>query len=937
MTVALRQQQQGALDAASASYRQALDLGADLPDALHMLGVICFQTRRFWTAFDLIRRALDRTEWAIPAMRYNLRLVLGELLGSDDAALAIVAGDDPRWPDLDAAGRRLTAVTSPRAMDSGVGADVVSGSNEREPRARILVVDASTPAPDRQSGSVRIAAILRLLAGIGCKVTFVARNTEYSEPYVRLLQQDGIEVLHEPRVWSITQALAMRGAEFDAVIVSRHHVASPILAALRRFAPQALFVFDTVDLHYLREEREGSVTGDTDAVRRAAVTREQEQGVMRCADVTLVVSATEQALLAREAPEVRVLVLSNIHEVRGRSAGFDARSDALFVGGFAHSPNVDAMLWYAKEVWPLVRRQLPALRTHVVGSNLPDCVKALAGDGIDVVGHVPDLEPWLERCRISVAPLRYGSGVKGKIGTAQSAGVPVVATSIATEGMYLQNGRDVIVADSAADFAAAIVRLHTDRELWRAVSEGGMANVARHFSPSAAAEVLEELVTLAIKRRREREPRRAFVPATAQVRRVRSRERACLVLVPADYGSLGDEAMVRGLLAYARESIPDWQIDLLSIYGGEPWPRIAGVRDVLTACPGSYPLSGWRDRLLAIAARYGAFAALGADVLDGHYSVDESRERLTIARIVAEAGLPTRILGFSINERPADAVLTDLRALSERASLCVRDPVSVRRLAARGIGNLTGVADLAFLMPPAESSPSTREVESWIGAQRASGRRIMIVSLSRLALVEAKGAGAATTLAEFADSIVTLMSTRRTSVLVMPHDLRAGPAGLDHDVAIAMRLVDLVKARAGDDHCASFVPTTAPDAKRIAGMADLVVTGRMHLAIAALGMTTPVVGIGYQSKFEGLMAHFGRDGAVVDARRLEGMGLRDVCGEALARAPATRAAVAARLPQVMALARANFDAWPGESPLLAAPAIRGAEPGAQPRSKVEFT
>ena len=375
-------------------------------------------------------------------------------------------------------------------------------AKDRGSRARVLFVDWGVPAPDRHAGSMRAVALMRILRQLGCTVSFAAPNMEFAAPYGDHLQQDGIEVLHHPYFWTMDQILAERGAGIDMVIASRHGLAAAIHPQVLRYAPRALFVFDTVDLHYLRHERGSRLKGDAEGLRRAAITRRQELDVVRRADVTLVVSAVERAILEREVPGRPIAIVSVIHEVRTATVPFDSRRDLFFVGGYAHPPNVDAVQWFAQQVWPIVRRQLPDVKVFLIGSDMPESVAALAGDGIEPLGHVPDLTPYLERCRVSIAPLRYGAGVKGKVTQAQSWGMPVVATSVAAEGMQLESGRDVLVADAPGDFANAIVRLYTDRALWTALSEAGRANVARHFSPEAATGVLDELVRAALDKRR---------------------------------------------------------------------------------------------------------------------------------------------------------------------------------------------------------------------------------------------------------------------------------------------------------------------------------------------------------------------------------------------------------------------------------------------------
>jgi glycosyltransferase involved in cell wall biosynthesis len=170
------------------------------------------------------------------------------------------------------------------------------------------------------------------------------------------------------------------------------------------------------------------------------------------------------------------------------------RRDLVFVGGFRHAPNVDGGLWFAQEVFPLVRAQLPDVVFHCIGSDPTPAVQALAKqDGILVHGHVPDLAPAMDGMRIAVAPLRFGAGVKGKINLSMAHAQPVVATSCAVEGMHLQDGVDVLVADEAESFADAVVRLYRDQSLWELLSHHGKENVELHFSMEAAREVVRRI------------------------------------------------------------------------------------------------------------------------------------------------------------------------------------------------------------------------------------------------------------------------------------------------------------------------------------------------------------------------------------------------------------------------------------------------------------
>lgn len=361
-------------------------------------------------------------------------------------------------------------------------------------RGRMLLIDATTPTPDQDSGSVRYINLIRVLRSIGWQCTFFADNRAYVPGYTDALRALGVEVQFHPWISDPVSFFRERGPQFDAIMLSRHYVACQYVDLAREHAPQALLLFDTVDLHYLREQRAAAVANSEALARQAAITRNAELDLIRRCDVTLVVSPVEQELLSREAPGQRVEVLSNIHQLAGRRAEFAERKDIWFVGGFQHQPNVDAVLWFARAIWPRVRQSLPELRFHIVGSKITAEVEALAGDGIEVHGFVEDISHFLDGCRISVAPLRYGAGVKGKVNQSMAYGQPVVATPIAVEGMEIVEGKEALVAENADDFADAVIRLYQDAELWLQLSDAGLANIQSHFSFDAARTALAQIL-----------------------------------------------------------------------------------------------------------------------------------------------------------------------------------------------------------------------------------------------------------------------------------------------------------------------------------------------------------------------------------------------------------------------------------------------------------
>ncbi|MCC8625997.1 glycosyltransferase [Xanthomonas vesicatoria] len=360
---------------------------------------------------------------------------------------------------------------------------------------QVLILDECVPQPDRDSGSLRQFNLIRLLREEGAHVVFVPTRREHAGRHTRALQQLGVEVWYAPFLDGIGSWLRTHGPRFAVVLLVRHHVAHACLPLLKQYAPQARTLFDTVDLHYLRERRGAELAGDANLLRSAERTRVRELEIMAATDVTLLVSAAEQAQLRADAPQIRTALLSNLHEVAGSGHSFAQRRDLVFVGGFRHPPNVDAVQWFISAIFPQVRAQLPDVEFHCIGADLPEALKLLADEcpGVRLHGHVPDLVPFMDSARIAVAPLRFGAGVKGKINLSMAHGQPVVGTTCAVEGMHLRDGEDVCVADAADAFANAIVQLYQDAARWQTLADNGLRNVAEHFSLDAARATVREL------------------------------------------------------------------------------------------------------------------------------------------------------------------------------------------------------------------------------------------------------------------------------------------------------------------------------------------------------------------------------------------------------------------------------------------------------------
>jgi glycosyltransferase involved in cell wall biosynthesis len=377
-----------------------------------------------------------------------------------------------------------------------VNGDLTFLRQPRKPLAKnILVIDHHLPMPDRDSGSLRMFQILKLLRQLGHRVIFLPDNLADIPPYTGELQKRGIKVLYHPYIKKVRDYLIANGFEFDVVVLSRCQFARKHIADVRLYAPQSRIIFDTVDLHFLREESEARLTGDPEIRRKAQETKQQESELIDQSDETWVVSRTEQQLLEKKWPEKSIQLVSNIVDVPGSRTPFALRRDWLFIGGFQHPPNTDAVLFFLKEIYPLLSERLCDAKFYIIGDKAPPEVVALASEKIIVAGLQRDVRPFFDSVRLSVAPLRFGAGVKGKINQSMAFGVPVVATSLAVEGTELRDHEDIMVADEPEDFAHALIELYESEELWNRLSENGIRKTQSLYSLDAARKKLEFLLS----------------------------------------------------------------------------------------------------------------------------------------------------------------------------------------------------------------------------------------------------------------------------------------------------------------------------------------------------------------------------------------------------------------------------------------------------------
>ena len=369
---------------------------------------------------------------------------------------------------------------------------------------RVLYIDHYIPHPDKDAGSLATYKYLKLLVALGVRVHFIGDNFWHypGENYLSLLQDLGIEVLvGESYKNGWEDWLKKNGEYIDYAFVSRPHIAPSYVGPLREHS-QCKIIYMAHDLVHLRAERARDIQEDFQITNATVEAQKQsELELMRSVDYTALFSRYEADLVRTLDPSISAFDIPlYVYELDSRETHYshsEMRDSVLFVGGFAHAPNVDAVLWLVKEVWPKVASEIN-LQLRIVGSNAPDEVKALHDPerGVEVLGYISNLalEEEFARASFSVAPLRFGAGIKGKIVTSLYHGVPVLTTPVGAEGIGGVEAGVVAVEPESTLFAKELVELAKDESKRRALSDAALNTIGSQFSEAAAKTALKHLI-----------------------------------------------------------------------------------------------------------------------------------------------------------------------------------------------------------------------------------------------------------------------------------------------------------------------------------------------------------------------------------------------------------------------------------------------------------
>lgn len=344
----------------------------------------------------------------------------------------------------------------------------------------VLIVDTKIPEFNKDSGSRRLTEIIKMLLQNNVGVFLLAdfKEHKYQSEYIEIFKEMGA-VVYKPTLDRFDKLITKEGflkevlPKVDFVWLHRPEIFNKYYPLVKKYKPEAKIFFDMVDFHYLRFKREFELKGDPKMMETANKYLELELDNCEKADRIIVISESEkESLKEYYQNNDKAIAIGNIHQYidNGVPVRFEDRKELLFIGGFDHTPNVDAVNYLYEEIMPLLWKSMPEISITVIGSNPPPSILELNSEKFKIVGYVKDVSPYFLNSRIFVAPLRYGAGIKGKIGQSLEYGLPLVTTNIGAEGFDFGENKNLIVGNTTQQIVNNIIKIYQNEEIWNEIS-----------------------------------------------------------------------------------------------------------------------------------------------------------------------------------------------------------------------------------------------------------------------------------------------------------------------------------------------------------------------------------------------------------------------------------------------------------------------------------
>jgi len=389
-----------------------------------------------------------------------------------------------------------------KQFDNGI--NVFWARDRSQHKKTILVIDHYVPHFDKDAGSRTVFQYLKLFSSLNLNVKFIGDNFCRHEPYTTILQQMGIEVLYGS--WYAAnwqQWIKINHDKFDFIFLNRPHISIKYIDFIVENT-KAKILYYGHDLHFIRERSQYEVEKDEELLTSAKKWEKTEKYIFSKSDIILAPSDDEKKIITNLIGEdkAKTILPYFFEKLNLPITDFSDRHRILFIGGFSHKPNVDAVIWFVREIWSRIKKVRNDLEFTIVGSNPPSEVLQLQAEAISIKGFVSD-EELIElygQTKISVIPLRYGAGVKGKTIEAIYHGVPIVTTSFGIEGLP-GNHSFLKPKNTAGEFADEILDLYENEEKLKELSKQSIEYIDNNFSIKIAAGIISNVLTGEVNRK----------------------------------------------------------------------------------------------------------------------------------------------------------------------------------------------------------------------------------------------------------------------------------------------------------------------------------------------------------------------------------------------------------------------------------------------------
>jgi len=302
-----------------------------------------------------------------------------------------------------------------------------------------------------------------------------------------------------------TQQIVINDSSFDdfvrqlnptIVLFDRFVTEEQFAWRVTQSCPKALKILDTEDLHFLRKARQQALKDAIDVKDANLFTETAKReiaSILRC-DLSLIISEFEMKLLADTfavSKEILYYLPFMVTKLPDSSnfPEFEQRTNFMTIGNLLHGPNVDSVLYLKKEIWPLIKKQLPQAQLYIYGNYAPQHILELHNQkqGFYIMGWADSVAHVMQKARVCLAPLRFGAGLKGKLLDAMLYGTPGVTTSIGAEGMYGDLLTPGVIADTPEAFAELSVAIYSDKIKWQQNAQRGVEIIKARYNGKAIA------------------------------------------------------------------------------------------------------------------------------------------------------------------------------------------------------------------------------------------------------------------------------------------------------------------------------------------------------------------------------------------------------------------------------------------------------------------